>query len=52
MLYGIIWYEHYGSDLKRTLINRLITSLSWIFVITLIGLQESISILANFTDRF
>jgi len=27
--YGIIWFEHYGSDKKRTLINRLFSSLCW-----------------------
>ncbi len=27
--YGIIWYEHYGSDKKRILINRLVSSLCW-----------------------
>jgi hypothetical protein len=24
--FGIIWFEHFGSDQKRTLINRLLTS--------------------------
>lgn len=27
---GIIWYEQYGSDLKRILINRLVSSFAWI----------------------
>jgi hypothetical protein len=27
--YGIIWYERYGSDKKRILVNRLLTSLCW-----------------------
>jgi len=27
--YGIIWYERYGSDSKRILINRLVTSICW-----------------------
>ena len=27
--YGIIWYERYGSDSKRILINRLVTSVCW-----------------------
>ena len=26
---GIIWYERFGSDLKRNLINRLLTSVCW-----------------------
>ena len=29
LLYGIIWFEHYGVDLKRTLINKSISSLCW-----------------------
>ena len=27
--YGIIWYEKFGSDKKRTLINKLVASLCW-----------------------
>jgi hypothetical protein len=27
--YGIIWYEKYGSDKKRIIINRLLTSICW-----------------------
>ena len=27
--YGIIWYEKYGSDAKRILVNRLLTSACW-----------------------
>ena len=26
---GMIWYEKYGSDLKRTLTNRLVSSICW-----------------------
>ena len=29
LLYSIIWYEHYGVDLKRTIINKSISSLCW-----------------------
>jgi hypothetical protein len=29
LLYGAIWYEHFGSGNKRTLVNRLFTSLCW-----------------------
>jgi hypothetical protein len=29
LLYGIIWYEHYGTDFKRTLTNKLLTSICW-----------------------
>jgi hypothetical protein len=27
--YGIIWYEHYGADSKRILINRCVASVCW-----------------------
>ena len=27
--YGMIWFEHYGSDKKRTLINRMFASACW-----------------------
>lgn len=27
--FGIIWYEKYGSDKKRIIINRLLTSICW-----------------------
>ena len=26
---GIIWFEHYGSDLRRILINRLVSCICW-----------------------
>ena len=29
MVYGIIWYEKYGSNQKCTLINKLVSSLCW-----------------------
>lgn len=28
-LYGIIWYERFGSDNKRTLINKLVSAQCW-----------------------
>ena len=27
--YGIIWYEKYGTDLKQTLLNKLVSSICW-----------------------
>ena len=27
--YGIVWYEHYGADSKRILINRCVASVCW-----------------------
>lgn len=29
LLYSVIWFEHYGSDLKRTLINKAVASMCW-----------------------
>ena len=29
--YGIIWYEKFGTDQKRTMINKLVASFSWIW---------------------
>ena len=43
LLYGAIWFEHFGSDSKRTLVNRLFTSLCWTGIAT---------ILVAFTDVF
>lgn len=34
LLYGIVWYEKYGTDNKRTLMNKLVASQCW----NLIGL--------------
>jgi len=31
-LTGIIWFEKFGSDNKRTLINRLVSSVCWTFI--------------------
>jgi len=30
-LYGIIWYERYGTDVKRVLLNRMVSSICWSF---------------------
>ena len=30
-LYGIIWYERYGTDVKRILLNRIVSSVCWSF---------------------
>ena len=29
LLYGVIWFERFGSDLKRTLINKFVASICW-----------------------
>ena len=32
LLYGIIWYEQHGSDNKRTLLNKFVSSLCWVSI--------------------
>lgn len=32
MFFGIIWYERFGSDNQRTLVNKLLTSICWISI--------------------
>ena len=32
-MYGIIWYERYGTDLKRILLNMIVSSLSWVGIV-------------------
>ena len=29
LTYGIIWYEHFGSDKQRVLVNKFVSSLCW-----------------------
>ena len=36
LLYGAIWYERFGSDNYRTLINRLFSSLCWSGIVALL----------------
>ena len=38
-LYGIIWYERFGRDLKRTLINQLFGSICWYLIVSILILQ-------------
>jgi len=35
MYYSVIWYEHYGTDNNRTLVNKLLTSACWIIIANL-----------------
>ena len=32
LLYEIIWNEHFGTDFKRTLTNKLLTSIYWTLI--------------------
>ena len=38
-LYGIIWYERFGSDSKRTLVNQIVSSICYQLIISIIILQ-------------
>ncbi len=38
-MYGIVWYEHYGNDLKRILLNMLVSSVSWVGIVWYVLLQ-------------
>ena len=38
-LYGIIWFERFGSDSKRTLINQLFASICWYLMISTLCLE-------------
>ncbi len=38
-LYGIIWFERFGSDSKRTLINQLFASVCWYLMVLILCLQ-------------
>ena len=36
LLYGIIWFEHFGSDQKRILTNKLLSSVCWTLMFGLV----------------
>jgi hypothetical protein len=42
LLYSVIWFEKFGSDKKRTLINKLVAMncLNTILILTLVQLPE------------
>ncbi len=39
LIYGVIWFERFGSDKKRTLINMLVSSACWTVILCGIMLQ-------------
>ena len=39
-MYGIIWYERYGTDLKRILVNMLVTSICWSGIVWFLIVQS------------
>jgi len=39
LTYGIIWYEHFGSDKQRILVNKFVSSLCWTFLEWLFFIQ-------------
>ena len=34
LYYGIIWYERFGTDNRRTLTNKLLTNLCWTIILS------------------
>jgi hypothetical protein len=38
-LYGIIWFERFGTDLKRTLIDQLFASVCWYLMTAVLFVQ-------------
>ena len=41
ILYGIIWFEKFGSDKKRTIINQCVSSICWTLVFWQLTIQVS-----------
>ena len=39
VLYSIIWFERFGSDKKRTLLNMIFSMTCWIFIAFFAGVQ-------------
>jgi len=39
LLFGIIWYERFGTDSKRTLMNQLVSSICWHLIFSIVFLQ-------------
>ena len=51
-LYGIIWYEKFGTNSKRTLINQLVCSICWYLIFTVVCLQVPLLIRVIIQDPF
>ena len=47
MVQGLIWYEHYGTDNNRTLMNKLFASVCWV-----VFAQDCFTMLDNFRYWF
>ena len=52
MAYGVIWYDRYGIDMKRTLMNKLVTSICWASIINIPLLQVPVSPIYATCDYF
>ena len=39
--YGIVWYEHFGKDSRRTLMNKLVASIFWTAMFAVPAMQIS-----------
>ena len=33
-LYSIIWFEHFGNDSKRTIVNQMVSGVCWTLIQT------------------
>ena len=44
MFYSIIWYERFGSDKKRTIINQLVSEICWNAIFGCITVQTLASV--------
>ena len=51
-LYGIIWYEKFGTDSKRTLLNQLVSSICWKLIFIVLFLQFPMTIRIIFQEAF
>ena len=50
--YGIIWFERFGTDSKRILINQLFSSMCWYFIVSILCLQFPITVRIIFKGAF
>ena len=54
LFYGIVWYERYGTDNKRTLINKLVASQCWAFIqyFSVLQIIETITFIVGGSPSF
>ena len=54
LFYGIVWYERFGTDNKRTLINKLVASQCWAFIqyFSVLQIIETITFIVGGSPSF